>query len=157
MYLYVCMQYLIRKKDIFINIWFLLSFEVYFYGLTMPMKKNLCLTRSQRKNKSIHLEQNAPIKRARLLVMKKKSYYGGILEDNETLKKEKLHWKIQQNLPQKREMQQKHARYVSKFHEEYLFLITLTICCMMIKFIRICRGSSSDTTANKINPYYLIG
>ena len=25
------MQYLIRKKDIYINIWFLLSFEVYFY------------------------------------------------------------------------------------------------------------------------------
>ena len=71
MCLYVCMQYLIRKKDIFINIWFLLSFEVYFYGFTMPTKQNLCLTRSQRKNKIIHLEQNAPIKRARLPVMKR--------------------------------------------------------------------------------------
>ena len=44
---------------------------MYFYGFTMPTKKNLCLTQSQRKNKIIHLEQNAPIKRARLLVMKR--------------------------------------------------------------------------------------
>ena len=71
MYLYLCMQYLMRKKDIFLNIWFLLSFEVYFYGFPMPMKKNLCLTWSQRKNKIIHFEQNTPIKRARLQVMKR--------------------------------------------------------------------------------------
>ena len=71
MYLYVCMQYSIRNKDIFKNIRFLLRFEVYFHCFTMPTKKNLCLTRSQRKNKIIHLEQNAPIKRARLLVMKR--------------------------------------------------------------------------------------
>ena len=44
---------------------------MYFYGFTMPTKKNLCLTRSQRKNKIIHLAQNAAIKRARLLVMKR--------------------------------------------------------------------------------------
>ena len=37
----------------------------------MPTKKNVCLTRSQRKQKILDQEQNAPIKRARLLVMKR--------------------------------------------------------------------------------------
>ena len=37
----------------------------------MPTKKNLRLTRSQRKEKIQELENNAPIKRARLLVMKR--------------------------------------------------------------------------------------
>ena len=36
----------------------------------MPTKKNLRLTRSQRKEKIQELENNAPIKRARLSVMK---------------------------------------------------------------------------------------
>ena len=40
MYLGVCMWYLIRKKDIFINICFLLSFEVYSYAVdTMACAK----------------------------------------------------------------------------------------------------------------------
>ena len=40
------------------------------YGFTMPKKKNLYLTRSQRKQKLIELEHNAHIKKACLLVMK---------------------------------------------------------------------------------------
>ena len=48
-----------------------MTFEVFFSVLTMPTNKNVCLTRSQTKQKILELEQNTAIKRARLLVMKR--------------------------------------------------------------------------------------
>ena len=50
-------------------------------------------------------------------------------------------------------------------NSEYMKIIQNTVACVLKEVgnlflyklhIAVCRGSSSDTTANKINPYYLI-